>query len=107
LWHRRVTERHIDSLRLCYSIQLSLRRQLMPVDSISVGAFGALDLVPVAAMGGTEDVGRGMGIINTVRGLATLCGPPLGGLLVSTNLGYKAVGYFAGRSVPDYLTVVC
>jgi predicted MFS family arabinose efflux permease len=79
----------------------------MPVDSISVGAFGALDLVPVAAMGGTEDVGRGMGIINTVRGLATLCGPPLGGLLVSTNLGYKAVGYFAGRSVPDYLTVVC
>ncbi|KAJ7873449.1 MFS general substrate transporter [Mycena leptocephala] len=66
---------------------------------ISLGAFSALEPVPVAAMGGTEDLGRRIGIINTVRGLGTLCGPPLGGLLVSTNLGYKAVGYFAGGMV--------
>jgi MFS family permease len=58
-------------------------------------------------MGGTEDLGRRMGIINTVLGLGTLCGPPLAGLFLSTSLGYKAVGYFSGRSVPDYLTVVC
>ncbi|KAJ7815010.1 major facilitator superfamily domain-containing protein, partial [Mycena leptocephala] len=73
---------------------------------ISLGAFSALEPVPVAAMGGTEDLGRRIGIINTVRGLGTLCGPPLGGLLVSTNLGYKAVGYFAGGNVPGYLPTV-
>ncbi|KAJ7848397.1 MFS general substrate transporter [Mycena leptocephala] len=60
------------------------------------GAFPALSFVPVAAMGGTEDLGRRMGIVNTVVAIGGLCGPPLGGLLVSTSLGYKAVGYFAG-----------
>jgi hypothetical protein len=60
------------------------------------GAFPALSFVPVAAMGGTEDLGRRMGIVNTVLAIGGLCGPPLGGLLVSTSLGYKAVGYFAG-----------
>ncbi|KAJ7839780.1 MFS general substrate transporter [Mycena leptocephala] len=60
------------------------------------GAFPALSFVPVAAMGGTEDLGRRMGMVNTVVAIGGLCGPPLGGLLVSTSLGYKAVGYFAG-----------
>ncbi|KAJ7078801.1 major facilitator superfamily domain-containing protein, partial [Mycena epipterygia] len=59
------------------------------------GAFSALGQVPVAAMGGTEDLGRRMGTVNTVLGLGGLCGPPLGGLLTSTSLGYKAVGYFS------------
>jgi hypothetical protein len=57
-------------------------------------------------MGGTEDLGRRLGIINTVLGLGTLCGPPLAGLFLSTSLGYKAVGYYSGRSVTGYLTAV-
>ncbi|KAJ7167220.1 major facilitator superfamily domain-containing protein [Mycena crocata] len=66
---------------------------------LAAGAFSALGLVPVAAMGGTEDLGRRMGTINTVLGLGGLVGPPLGGLLTSTRLGYKAVGFFAGGMV--------
>ncbi|KAJ7084676.1 MFS general substrate transporter [Mycena epipterygia] len=66
---------------------------------LCAGAFSALGQVPVAAMGGTEDLGRRMGTVNTVLGLGGLCGPPLGGLLTSTSLGYKAVGYFAGGMV--------
>jgi predicted MFS family arabinose efflux permease len=67
---------------------------------VSLGSWQArfppLSFVPVAAVGGTEDLGRRMGIVNTVLAIGGLCGPPLGGLLVSTSLGYKAVGYFAG-----------
>ncbi|KAJ7851206.1 MFS general substrate transporter, partial [Mycena leptocephala] len=74
---------------------------------ISLGEFRALALVPVAAMGGTEDLGRRIGIINTMLGLGTLCGPPLAGLFLSTSLGYKAVRYYSDRSVTGYLTAVC
>ncbi|KAF7344123.1 Riboflavin transporter mch5 [Mycena venus] len=70
---------------------------------ITLAAFGSLSLLPIAAMGGTEDLGRRMGIMNTVFGIGTLCGAPLGGLLVSTSLGYKAVGYFSGEFMPHYL----
>ncbi|KAJ7884677.1 MFS general substrate transporter [Mycena leptocephala] len=63
------------------------------------GAFSALGQVPVAAMGGTEDLGRRMGTVNAVLGLGGLCGPHLGGLLTSTSLGYKAVGYFSGMNL--------
>ncbi|KAJ6462101.1 monocarboxylate permease [Mycena sanguinolenta] len=66
----------------------------------TLGAFGALVLVPIAAMGGTEDLGRRMGIINTVLGLGTLCGAPLEDLLTATSLGFKAVGYFSGELMP-------
>ncbi|KAJ7907582.1 MFS general substrate transporter [Mycena leptocephala] len=65
----------------------------------SIGAFSALAPVPIAAMGGTEDLGRRLGIINTVLGLGTLCGPPLAGLFLGTSLGYKAVGYYSGGMV--------
>ncbi|KAJ7493772.1 MFS general substrate transporter, partial [Mycena latifolia] len=63
---------------------------------LTVGAFSTLGQVPVAAMGGTEDVGRRIGTVNTALGVGGLCGPPLGGLLLSTSLGYKAVGFFSG-----------
>ncbi|KAF7359596.1 MFS general substrate transporter [Mycena venus] len=63
---------------------------------VTLGAYGPLTLVPVAAMGGTEDLGRRMGTMTTILGIGTLCGPPLAGLLNSTSLGYKAVGYFSG-----------
>ncbi|KAJ7114532.1 major facilitator superfamily domain-containing protein [Mycena crocata] len=66
---------------------------------ILLGAFAALGTVAVAAMGGTEDLGRRLGTINTIFGLGGLIGPPLGGLLTSTSLGYKAVGYFAGGMI--------
>ncbi|KAJ7652944.1 MFS general substrate transporter [Mycena rosella] len=66
---------------------------------LTAGAFSALGAVPVAAMGGTADIGRRLGTVNTVLGLGSLCGPPLGGLLTGTSLGYKAVGYFAGGMV--------
>ncbi|KAJ7085070.1 MFS general substrate transporter [Mycena epipterygia] len=65
----------------------------------TIGASSALGQVPVAAMGGTEDLGRRMGTVNTVLSIGTLCGAPLGGLLTSTSLGYKAVGYFAGSMI--------
>ncbi|KAJ7087083.1 MFS general substrate transporter [Mycena epipterygia] len=63
------------------------------------GAYSALGPVPVAAMGGIEDLGRRIGIMNTVVGLGALCGPPLAGLLDGTSLGYTAVGYFAGGNL--------
>ncbi|KAJ7696941.1 MFS general substrate transporter [Mycena rosella] len=63
------------------------------------GAWIALVLVPVAAMGGTEDLGRRLGVVNTVLGLGALCGPPLGGLLTSTSIGYEPVGYFSGLDI--------
>ncbi|KAJ7493761.1 MFS general substrate transporter [Mycena latifolia] len=63
---------------------------------LTSGSFSALGQVPVAAMGGPEDLGRRMGTVNTILGFGALCGPPLAGLLVETSLGLKAVGYFAG-----------
>ncbi|KAF7364487.1 Monocarboxylate permease [Mycena venus] len=63
------------------------------------GAFNALGLIPVAAMGDIGDLGLRLGIINTVLGIGGLCGPPLGGLLIETSLRFKAVGYFAGGVV--------
>ncbi|KAF7354392.1 MFS general substrate transporter [Mycena venus] len=66
---------------------------------LTLGAFGALGLVPIAAMGGTEDLGRRMGIMNTVLGIGTLCGAPLAGLLTGTSLGFKGVGYFSGGMI--------
>ncbi|KAJ7493780.1 MFS general substrate transporter [Mycena latifolia] len=66
---------------------------------LTTGAFSALNQVAVAAMGGPEDLGRRIGTISTLLGFGGLCGPPLGGLLLSTSLGYKAVAYFAGGMV--------
>ncbi|KAJ7493783.1 MFS general substrate transporter, partial [Mycena latifolia] len=63
---------------------------------LTASAFTTLGQVPVAAMGGTEDLGRRIGTMNTILGIGTLCGPPLGGLLANASLGYKAVGYFGG-----------
>ncbi|KAJ7153084.1 major facilitator superfamily domain-containing protein [Mycena crocata] len=65
----------------------------------SLGAFGALGLVAIAAMGGTEDVGARLGGMATVIGVGGLCGLPLGGLLKETRLGYEAVGYFGGATI--------
>ncbi|KAJ7917771.1 MFS general substrate transporter [Mycena leptocephala] len=63
------------------------------------GSYSALSQVPVAAMGGTEDLGRRIGIVNTIIGLGALCGPPLAGLLNDTSLRYAAVGYFGGGTL--------
>ncbi|KAJ7153085.1 major facilitator superfamily domain-containing protein [Mycena crocata] len=65
----------------------------------SLGAFSALGLVAVAAMGGVEDVGARLGTMGTIVALGLLCGPPLGGLLNETRLGYEAVGYFGGATI--------
>ncbi|KAJ7454141.1 major facilitator superfamily domain-containing protein [Mycena latifolia] len=69
------------------------------LSGLAFGSFSALGLVPVAAMGGTEDLGRRIGVVHTALGLGGLCGPPLGGLLTSTSLGYKAVGFFGGGAL--------
>lgn len=50
----------------------------------------------IGQMGGIEDMGRRIGVTNTIAGIGTLCGPPISGLFESTALGYTAVGYFAG-----------
>jgi hypothetical protein len=57
-------------------------------------------------MGGIEDIGRRIGAVHAFSGLSTLCGPPLAGLLLSTDLGYTAVGYFAGVNI-DYGGELC
>ncbi|KAJ7799656.1 hypothetical protein B0H14DRAFT_2387918 [Mycena olivaceomarginata] len=58
-------------------------------------------------MGGIEDLGRRFGVMNTIAGIGTLCGPPIGGLFAGSRLGFIAVGYFAGEDIvyPFYLTV--
>jgi hypothetical protein len=58
-------------------------------------------------MGGIEDLGRRFGAMNTIAGIRTLCGPPIGGLFAGSRLGFIAVGYFAGEDIvyPFYLTV--
>ncbi|KAJ7660588.1 hypothetical protein B0H14DRAFT_3700941 [Mycena olivaceomarginata] len=47
---------------------------------VTLGAYGPLTLVPVAAMGGTEDLGRCMGTMTTILGIgdtmrSAACGP--------------------------------
>ncbi|KAJ6559649.1 hypothetical protein B0H19DRAFT_1145568 [Mycena capillaripes] len=59
-------------------------------------SYSPLTQVPAAAMGSPSDIGLRIGILSTFLGLGTLCGPPLGGLLNDTRLGYAAVGYFGG-----------
>ncbi|KAJ6524339.1 MFS general substrate transporter [Mycena capillaripes] len=59
-------------------------------------SYSPLTQVPAAAMGSPSDLGLRIGILSTFLGLGTLCGPPLGGLLNDTRLGYAAVGYFGG-----------
>ncbi|KAJ7459402.1 MFS general substrate transporter [Mycena galericulata] len=63
------------------------------------GAWIALIGCVTGQLGGIEDFGRRIGIINTVAGIGTLCGPPISGLFESTALGYTAVGYFAGSAL--------
>ncbi|KAJ7129904.1 hypothetical protein C8R43DRAFT_896631 [Mycena crocata] len=63
------------------------------------GASSSSGQVPVAAMGGTEDLGRRIGTVNTILGLGALCGPPVAGLLDDTSLGYSVVGYLAGTII--------
>ncbi|KAF8214625.1 MFS general substrate transporter [Mycena galopus ATCC 62051] len=74
-------------------------RSLITISTIygfSLGAFSSLCLVVSAGMGGADDRGLRIGILNTVLGIGSLCGPPLGGLLKSTDLGYKGVGFYGG-----------
>jgi hypothetical protein len=99
LSHRCVTERHCYFVRVRQSTNDYPARaaHYVPHGRLTSGAFNALGPVPVAAMGGTQDLGRRIGTVNTVLGFGSLCGPPLGGLLTSTSLGYKGVGYFAGE----------
>ncbi|KAJ6541028.1 hypothetical protein DFH09DRAFT_1282852 [Mycena vulgaris] len=85
----------------CYTIASLSRRRAAD------GAFSALGQVPVAAMGGTEDLGRWLGTTGTVLGLGSLCGPPLGGLLTSTDLGYTAAGHLAHRVRRCLFTDTC
>ncbi|KAJ7115473.1 MFS general substrate transporter [Mycena epipterygia] len=60
-------------------------------------SYSSLTQVPAAAMGSPSNFGLCIGILSTFLGLGTLCGPPLGGLLNDTRLGYAAVGYFGGE----------
>ncbi|KAJ7123528.1 MFS general substrate transporter [Mycena epipterygia] len=69
------------------------------VYGFSIGGFSALDFVVIGAMSGTEDLGRRIGIITTLLGIGTLCGPPLGGLFNNLHLGYQPVGYFGGGMI--------
>ncbi|KAJ7734808.1 MFS general substrate transporter [Mycena metata] len=73
------------------------------ITSILYGAFSgawiALIGSVVGQMGGMEDIGHRIGVVNFFAGISTLCGPPISGLFVDTSLGYIAVGYFAGCSL--------
>ena len=57
----------------------------------------------VGQMGAIDDIGRRIGVINTVAGVGTICGPPISGLFATSALGYTAVGYFAGAQMPVLL----
>ncbi|KAJ7123542.1 MFS general substrate transporter [Mycena epipterygia] len=53
----------------------------------------------IGQMGGMDGIGHRIGMLNTIAGLSTVCGPPISGLFVNTELGYTAVGYFAGSAL--------
>ncbi|KAJ7730158.1 major facilitator superfamily domain-containing protein [Mycena metata] len=63
------------------------------------GAWIALIGSAVGQMGGMEDIGHRIGVVNFFAGISAICGPPISGLFVDTSLGYIAVGYFAGCSL--------
>ncbi|KAJ7747553.1 hypothetical protein B0H16DRAFT_1320312, partial [Mycena metata] len=69
-------------------------RSLIAISTI----YGSLKLglVVTAGMGGPDDRGLRNGILNTILGIGTLCGPPLEGLLRNTDLGYMGVGFYGG-----------
>ncbi|KAJ7879155.1 major facilitator superfamily domain-containing protein [Mycena leptocephala] len=63
------------------------------------GAWIALIGSALGQLGGIEDIGRRIGMINTLAGIGTLCGPPISGIFADSRLGYIAVGYFAGSAL--------
>ncbi|KAJ7153098.1 major facilitator superfamily domain-containing protein [Mycena crocata] len=71
------------------------------------GAWIALIGSAIGQMGGIEDIGRRIGIVNTIAGISTICGPPISGLFTETKLGYIAVGYYAGSAVLVGAALMC
>ncbi|KAJ7641994.1 MFS general substrate transporter [Roridomyces roridus] len=63
------------------------------------GAWIALIGSIVGQMGHIEAIGRRLGVVNSLSSIATVCGPPISGLLTSSALGYKGVGFFAGSAL--------
>ena len=48
------------------------------------------------AFGDTKDVGRRLGMFNTIFSLGALVGPPISGAINTATGGFEAVGYYAG-----------
>ncbi|KAF8185923.1 major facilitator superfamily domain-containing protein [Mycena galopus ATCC 62051] len=65
----------------------------------SSGAWIALIGSMTGQLGDIDDIGRRIGVINTVASIGTVCGPPISGLFANTALGYTGVGYFAGSAL--------
>ncbi|KAK7045204.1 MFS general substrate transporter [Favolaschia claudopus] len=89
----------------CATIAWPFCRTIARITGISVlygfssGAWLALIGSAVGQMGDIEDLGRRLGALNTVAGIATLCGPPISGLFVESRLGFISVGAFAGDAL--------
>ena len=65
--------------------------------SVGQGGFISLLPVPVTRMGGTQDLGRRLGIPMTLFSIGTVIGPPISGAIYTSTGGYKAVSYYAGE----------
>lgn len=53
-------------------------------------------MLPLIALGATEDVGRRTGMAMTISAAGALAGPPISGAIEKASGGFKAVGYYAG-----------
>ncbi|KAJ7614783.1 MFS general substrate transporter [Roridomyces roridus] len=63
------------------------------------GSWIALIGSIIGQMGDVDDMGRRLGVVNTLASVGTVCGPPISGLFTSSAVGYKGVGYFAGTAL--------
>ncbi|KAF9254616.1 MFS general substrate transporter [Marasmius fiardii PR-910] len=66
---------------------------------LASGAYIALLVNPIFAMGNTADVGRRVGYSNTILGFGALVGPPISGAIERSSGGFPAAGYYAGSVI--------
>ena len=69
----------------------------MCVCRIASSAYVSLLAIPSMALGEMSDVGRRVGMTLTMAAAGALAGPPISGAINNATVGFKAVGYYAGK----------
>jgi hypothetical protein len=68
----------------------------IPSLSFSSGSYVSLLSNPVMEFGGTDDVGRRVGMLYTILAVGAVSGPPISGAINAATGNFEAVGYYAG-----------